>query len=85
MAGAPNTTTRTRDMFTVLVDTALETAVTTCLNATLVTPTGAGAVRAVTRPQVLKWIARRALRKSTQGAMRPEMAITPPLTPGPSQ
>ena len=59
------TTVRTRDEFVALADAATETAIATCLDTTFT-----GGIRKVTRAQVLKALVRRALRKSTQGAMR---------------
>ena len=76
------TTSRTKDEFTALVDASLEVAIATCMNTTLPANTPGGATRKVTRAQVVKAIARRALRKGTQGAMRPEMGTNPPVTPG---
>ena len=51
------TTTRTNDEFVALVDQSLETAITTCLNTTLVSSAPGGAVRKVTRAQVVKTMA----------------------------
>lgn len=81
------TTQRSKDEFAALVDNSIETAVRTCLDTTLsyISPTTGlptAGTRKVTRAQVLKALARRALRKSTQGAMLREMANTPPFTPG---
>ena len=74
------TTTRTPDQFVALCDQALETAITTCLNTTLVSSAPGGAVRKVTRSQVVKTLARRAMRKTTQGAMR--ISTSPVVTVG---
>jgi hypothetical protein len=76
------TTTRTKDEFIALCDNALETAINTCMNTTLVPASGVTAVRKVTRAQVCKTLAQRAMRKSTQGAMRREVLTSPAVTPG---
>jgi hypothetical protein len=81
------TTNRQKDEFAALVANAVETAVGTCLDTTLpytnlTTGLPTAGTRKVTRAQVLKAIARVALKKSTQGAYRREMATNPPLTPG---
>ena len=66
MAQAENTTSRTRDEFTLLVDTALNTALDMVIGTTL---SGGTPTRKITRAQAWKAIARRAMRKTTQGAM----------------
>ena len=76
------TKTRTNDEFIALADQALETAITTCMNTTLVSSAPGGAVRKVTRAQVVKALARRMMRKATQPGMRSEVATSPVVTVG---
>jgi hypothetical protein len=61
------TPTRTRDEWIALADAALETAIATTANTKL-----PGGIRTVSRAQTIKLLARRALRKATQGGMRAE-------------
>jgi hypothetical protein len=81
MAGAPNTTLRTKDEWAALIDNLLETAIAGAVTTTLASP-GGTQTRAVTRAQTMKAIARRALRKANQIGMRREGATNPPVTPG---
>jgi hypothetical protein len=76
------TPTRTKDEWIALCDNALETAIATCSNTTLVPASGVTATRKVTRAQTCKMLARRALRKATQGALRVEVLTSPAVTPG---
>ena len=76
------TKTRTADEFVALADQALEVAITTCMDTTLVSSAPGGAVRKVTRAQVVKALARRMLRKATQPGMRKEVSTSPVVTVG---
>ena len=67
------TKTRTNDEFVALCDQALETAITTCMDTTLVSSAAGGAVRQVTRAQGVKALARRMRRTARRVPMMPPM------------
>jgi hypothetical protein len=77
------TPTRTKSEWIALADAALETAIGTVQNTTLVTGSPTASLReAVTRAETLKLLVKRMLRKGTQAGKRSEVLTNPPVTPG---